>query len=50
MEKLSTKDIVSMVEDMSEVIINNEVAFCDLDSAAGDGDFGMSLAKGFKVV
>lgn len=50
MEKLSTKDIVSMVEDMSEVIISNEVAFCDLDSAAGDGDFGMSLAKGFKVV
>ncbi|MBP8640429.1 MAG: dihydroxyacetone kinase subunit L [Oscillospiraceae bacterium] len=39
-----------MVEDMSEVIIANEVAFCDLDSAAGDGDFGMSLAKGFKVV
>lgn len=50
MEKITTKDIVNMVEDMSEVIISNEVAFCDLDSAAGDGDFGMSLAKGFTMV
>ena len=50
MEKLTVGDIVNMVEDLSEVIISNEVAFCDLDSAAGDGDFGMSLAKGFKVV
>ena len=48
MEKLSTQDIVKMVDLMSEIIINSEVAFCDLDSAAGDGDFGMSLAKGFK--
>ena len=33
---------------MSEVIIKNEVPFCELDSHAGDGDFGMSVAKGFK--
>lgn len=50
MEKITTKDIVNMIEDMSEVIISNEVAFCDLDSAAGDGDFGMSLAKGFRII
>lgn len=48
MEKLTTQDIVKMVDLMSEIIISSEVAFCDLDSAAGDGDFGMSLAKGFK--
>lgn len=48
MEKLTTKDIIKMVDLMSEIIISSEVAFCDLDSAAGDGDFGMSLAKGFK--
>jgi len=48
MEKLTVKDIVKMVDLMSEIIISSEVAFCDLDSAAGDGDFGMSLAKGFK--
>ncbi|MNW59332.1 PTS-dependent dihydroxyacetone kinase, ADP-binding subunit DhaL [compost metagenome] len=33
---------------MSEVIITNEVPFCELDAHAGDGDFGMSVAKGFK--
>ncbi len=48
MEKLNVQDIVKMVDLMSEIIISSEVAFCELDSAAGDGDFGMSLAKGFK--
>jgi dihydroxyacetone kinase len=35
---------------MSEVIVENETYFCELDSVAGDGDFGMSLSKGFKEV
>jgi dihydroxyacetone kinase len=48
MDKLTTKDIISIVDVMSDVIIKNEVPFCELDSAAGDGDFGMSLAKGFR--
>lgn len=50
MEKLYVSDIVKMVDLMAEVIIENEVYFCELDSAAGDGDFGMSLAKGFKIL
>ena len=33
---------------MSEIIIKNEVHFCEMDSVAGDGDFGMSIAKGFR--
>ncbi len=33
---------------MADIIIANEVYFCELDSVAGDGDFGMSVAKGFK--
>jgi triose/dihydroxyacetone kinase / FAD-AMP lyase (cyclizing) len=33
---------------MSDIIIKNEVPFCELDSHAGDGDFGMSVSKGFK--
>ncbi|MFI3201534.1 MAG: dihydroxyacetone kinase subunit DhaK [Eubacteriales bacterium] len=37
-----------ILDKMSEVIIENEVPFCDLDSHAGDGDFGMSIAKGFR--
>lgn len=36
------------IDKMSEVIIDNEVPFCELDAHAGDGDFGMSVAKGFK--
>lgn len=50
MEKLKTDDIVKMIHIMTDVIIANEIPFCELDSAAGDGDFGMSLAKGFRVV
>lgn len=37
-----------IVDKMSECIITNEVPFCELDSHAGDGDFGMSVAKGFR--
>jgi dihydroxyacetone kinase len=45
---LTLDNIIYLVDKMSEVIIKNEVPFCELDSHAGDGDFGMSLAKGFK--
>ncbi len=38
------------IKDMSEYIIEKEVEFCELDSIAGDGDFGMSVAKGFRIV
>lgn len=45
---LKLEDIKFIVEKMQEIIIQNEVPFCELDSVAGDGDFGMSVAKGFK--
>jgi len=48
MQKLLAGDIVTIIDEMSAMIIDNEVYFCELDSFAGDGDFGMSLAKGFK--
>ncbi|MEG0842986.1 MAG: dihydroxyacetone kinase subunit DhaK [Romboutsia sp.] len=47
-DKLTLDNMIYIVDKMSEVIIENEVPFCDLDSYAGDGDFGMSVAKGFK--
>lgn len=50
MNTLTTEKIIGIVEVMSDVIIRNEIPFCELDSAAGDGDFGMSVAKGFKVL
>lgn len=50
MNKLTTNHVMAIVRDMADVIISNEVYFCELDSVAGDGDFGMSVAKGFKVL
>ncbi len=46
--RLTLNNIIFMVDQMSECIIRNEIPFCELDSHAGDGDFGMSVAKGFK--
>jgi len=50
MDTIQLKDMTRVVGVMADVIIVNEIPFCDLDSAAGDGDFGMSVAKGFKVL
>ena len=50
METFTKDQVVRTISAMCDIIIENEVPFCELDSAAGDGDFGMSLAKGFKVV
>lgn len=49
-EKISLNNMIYILDKMSEVIIDNEVPFCDLDSHAGDGDFGMSVAKGFRML
>lgn len=46
-ECITTSNMIYMVDAMSECIIKNEVPFCELDAHAGDGDFGMSVAKGF---
>jgi len=47
---VTTMDVKKTIGRLSDLIIQNEVPFCELDSAAGDGDFGTSLAKGFKEV
>lgn len=46
--ELTLDNVIFLVDKMSEIIIKNEKPFCDLDSFAGDGDFGMSVAKGFR--
>lgn len=46
--RLSLHNLIYLVDQMSEIIIKHEIPFCELDSHAGDGDFGMSVAKGFK--
>jgi triose/dihydroxyacetone kinase / FAD-AMP lyase (cyclizing) len=44
----SMKNLYFALETMTTIILREEVAFCELDSHAGDGDFGMSIAKGFR--
>ncbi|WP_028544302.1 dihydroxyacetone kinase subunit DhaK [Paenibacillus taiwanensis] len=47
-DMFTLNNLIFLTDKMSEIIIENEVPFCELDSHAGDGDFGMSVAKGFK--
>lgn len=47
-DKVTLNNLVFIVDKMRECIIKNEIPFCELDSYAGDGDFGMSVAKGFR--
>lgn len=47
-EKINLQNMLYIIDTMSYVIIKNEIPFCELDSHAGDGDFGMSVAKGFR--
>ncbi len=46
--RMSLENLIYAVDCMSDCIIRNEIPFCELDSHAGDGDFGMSVAKGFR--
>jgi dihydroxyacetone kinase len=48
--RLDRANVIFLIDAMAKVILENEVPFCELDSHAGDGDFGMSLAKGFRQV
>ena len=50
MKYLTTSDYLDIVSVMADVVVENESYFCELDSKAGDGDFGTSLAKGFKAI
>lgn len=47
-EQFTIENMRYVVDVMSACITRNEVLFCELDAHAGDGDFGMSVAKGFK--
>lgn len=47
-DTLTLDNMIYVVDKMSEVIIENEGPFCELDAHAGDGDFGMSISNGFK--
>ena len=46
-EKINTPGMGKLIKLMADIIIENDVPFCNADRC-GDGDFGMSIAKGFK--
>ena len=48
MNNITLTDIVKGMSLVIDTVIENEAYFSELDSAAGDGDSGSSLAKGFK--
>ena len=47
-KEITLENMIYMVDAMSDSIIKNEIPFCELDAHAGDGDFGMSVSKGFR--
>jgi len=47
-EVVTLENMKYFVAMLGDDIIKNEQPFCELDSHAGDGDFGMSVAKGFR--
>jgi len=50
MTTISQAQIEQAILTTADTVIRNEMYFCDLDGLAGDGDFGNSLATGFKVI
>lgn len=50
MKNISKEEFIKIINIVVDTIIENEGYFCDLDSVAGDGDFGTSLSKGFSEI
>jgi dihydroxyacetone kinase phosphoprotein-dependent L subunit len=50
MADITLADVELAVKTTATTVLNNEHYFSDLDGLAGDGDFGTSLATGFRVI
>ncbi|GAA5048271.1 hypothetical protein GCM10023208_05330 [Erythrobacter westpacificensis] len=50
MSTISIDQVEKTIDITCDTVIRNEKYFSDLDGLAGDGDFGTSLATGFKVI
>ena len=48
--EITLADIETAIKTIAATALRNEQYFCELDSFAGDADFGVSLASGFRVV
>src|SRR5882672_7636044 len=50
MREITLSDFETAIKSITATALKNEQYFCELDSYAGDADFGVSLASGFRVV
>jgi dihydroxyacetone kinase phosphoprotein-dependent L subunit len=50
MAEITLGDIERAIKTTAATVLRNEHYFSDLDGLAGDGDFGTSLATGFRVI
>ena len=50
MKELAMKDVELIIKTMADVAIANKQYFSQLDSVAGDADFGVSLSTGFQAI
>jgi dihydroxyacetone kinase phosphoprotein-dependent L subunit len=50
MTEISQATIERAILTTADTVLRNEQYFCHLDGLAGDGDFGNSLATGFRVI
>jgi len=50
MADITIGDVERAVKTTATTVLKNEHYFSDLDGLAGDGDFGTSLATGFRVI
>ena len=50
MAAIPQEKIEQAIHTTGDTVLRNELYFCDLDGLAGDGDFGNSLASGFRAI
>lgn len=50
MKEIGLPEVEQAVKSIAATALRNEKYFSELDAAAGDADFGVSLASGFKVI
>ena len=50
MSEIAMADVELMLKTITDTALRNERYFSELDAAAGDADFGVSLASGFRVI
>ena len=50
MREITLADFETAIKSIAATALKNEQFFCELDSYAGDADFGVSLASGFRIV